>query len=294
MRLKPHSDGCLGKTQRVRNGNVLRITWLYVLILLPLPYAFADYLDSYHLLSDFCSTFGLAVIFNLRDVSFKPIIGNVYETIIYFQFKELMNKIDREEEEDLNQTNGPGGDITIPIQNPIPTTPAKNPRINSVTPSKSANKRSSNRDDDSFVPGAGKQQQQPYVRYPVSQSKEQPRSRSTRAAAVAATAAVSGTTNYSGGNMVLDPATGEMVPAGSDGEEDFDDEDGYEDEDDVQVLGSKPKPVLINLGQSQLKSSSSSSKNSLQVCVCVFCLSISLNGCKEVGGSSYFCTIKLS
>jgi len=184
---------------------------------------------------------------------------------INFQFKELMNKIDREEDEDLNQTNGPGGDPNMPMTTPIPTTPAKNPRVNSVTPSKSANKRSSNRDDDSFTPGA--KQPQPYVRYPVNQPKEQPRSRSTRAAAVAATAAVSGTTNYSG-NMVLDPVTGEMVPAGSDGEEDYDDDGCFEDEDEdgVQVVG-QTKPVLINLGQ--LKSSSSSSKNSLQVCVCL-------------------------
>ena len=68
---------------------------------------------------------------------------------------------------------------------------------------------------------------------------------------------------------MLDPETGEMVPTGSDGEENYDDDDCYED-DDVQVVQSA-KPVLINLGQLKGSSSSSntnsSSKNNLQVCV---------------------------
>ena len=96
MRLKPHSDGCLGKTQRVRNGNVLRITWLYVLILLPLPYAFADYLDSYHLLSDFCSTFGLAVIF---DDEFRLLSAGIHNKNALYSFgvkfhgEDLVNRV---------------------------------------------------------------------------------------------------------------------------------------------------------------------------------------------------------
>jgi len=85
-----------------------------------------------------------------------------------------------------------------------------------------------------------------------------------------ASAAVSGGgTAHNSGNMMLDPETGELVPAGSDGEENYDD-DCYEDEDDVQVVQSA-KPVLINLGQlkgsSSSSNSNSSSKNNLQVCV---------------------------
>ena len=110
------------------------------------------------------------------------------------------------------------------------------------------------------------QQQQQQQQMQNNQKDLQPRSRSTRAAAVAATAAVSTSNNSGGGNMVLDPETGEMVPAGSDGEENYEDEE-YEDEDDVQVIQSA-KPVLINLGQLKNSSSSSStSKNNLQVCV---------------------------
>jgi hypothetical protein len=113
------------------------------------------------------------------------------------------------------------------------------------------------------------QQQHGFLKYQNSQQ-EQQRSRSTRAAAVAATAAVSGT-SASSKNMILDPVTGEMVPAGSDGEDNYDDdEDCYdeEDDDDVQVAQAT-KPVMINLGQLR-NSSNSSSKNSLQVCVWFF------------------------
>ena len=185
-----------------------------------------------------------------------------------------MNKIDPDEEEEDPDlaTNGPGAAVDPNSTNPIPnqTTPVKQPKVSFATPSKSASKRSAPvvvRDEDAYVPGQGRQQ--PFVKYQnSSNSKEQPRSRSTRAAGVAATAAVSGTTHNSG-SMMLDPETGEMVPTGSDGEENYDDDDCYED-DDVQVVQSA-KPVLINLGQLKGSSSSSntnsSSKNNLQVCV---------------------------
>ena len=185
-----------------------------------------------------------------------------------------MNKIDPDEEEDEEgATNGAGGDV-----GPAPTTtPVKrDPKVNFVTPSKSASKRGK-QEEEVYTPGRQEparsghqahqqafmkyqqQQQQQQQQNPMQQNqKDQHRSRSTRAAAVAATAAVSASSNNLSGNLILDPETGEMVPAGSDGEED------YEDEYDVQVVQTS-KPVLINLGQ--LKNSSSSSKNNLQVCV---------------------------
>ena len=57
---------------------------------------------------------------------------------------------------------------------------------------------------------------------------------------------------YSGSmeGMVLDPETGEMIPAGS----------GYDDDGDVRVLNEKP--VVIKLGQL-----TKSADNSTQVCV---------------------------
>ena len=189
-----------------------------------------------------------------------------------------MNKIDPDEEEEDPDlaTNGPGGggptDQNSTNSVPNQTTPVKQPKVNFATPSKSASKRAAPpviRDEDAYVPGQGRQQQ-PFVKYQNSSiPKEQPRSRSTRAAAVAASAAVSGGTTNNSGNMMLDPETGEMVPAGSDGEENYDDDDCYEDEDDVQVVQST-KPVLINLGQlkgSSSSSTNSSSKTNLQVCV---------------------------
>jgi hypothetical protein len=193
-----------------------------------------------------------------------------------------MNRIDPDEDDDdEGVANGPGGDVSTATTTPATTTPAtttpvkKESKVNFVTPSKSSSKRS-RQDDDVYPPGRQEparsghqahqqaflkyqqQQQQQQQQHPVQLNlKDQQRSRSTRAAAVAATAAVSAGT----GNLILDPETGEMVPAGSDGEEDFEDEYD-EDEDDVQIVQTS-KPVLINLGQ--LKNSSS--KNNLQVCV---------------------------
>merc|ERR1711974_551911 len=85
------------------------------------------------------------------------------------------------------------------------------------------------------------QQQQQYQRQamppmPLRQSSREKRERSK-----------SNHTDYSmgsmDGNMVLDPETGEMVPAAGD----------YEDEDDaIQVLNEK-QPVVIKLGQLKTK-----------------------------------------
>lgn len=65
--------------------------------------------------------------------------------------------------------------------------------------------------------------------------------------------------------MVLDPETGELVPA-------EDDEDEYEDEpesdDDIEVI--QTKPVFVNLGQSK------STKTNLQVCVWLLVFFLSL------------------
>ena len=68
---------------------------------------------------------------------------------------------------------------------------------------------------------------------------------------------------YSGSTegMVLDPLTGDFVPAGSNCDED--------DDGDVQVLNNE-KPVVIKLGQ--LASSKHSSENSTQVCCVVILL----------------------
>ena len=65
---------------------------------------------------------------------------------------------------------------------------------------------------------------------------------------------------YSGSTegMVLDPLTGDFVPAGGGGCGEDDDDDG-----DVQVLNNE-KPVVIKLGQ---LASKHSSENSTQVCV---------------------------
>lgn len=73
--------------------------------------------------------------------------------------------------------------------------------------------------------------------------------------------------DYYSGNMegmVLDPETGQMVPAGS---------TGYDDEDEGQLLNEK-QPVVIKLGQL----TSRNAENSTQVCpfyhVCCCCFSV--------------------
>ena len=201
-----------------------------------------------------------------------------------------MNRIDPDDEEDEEGGTGngdPNSSTTTPVKKDPTSTPSKN-GANFATPSKPASRRKDTSDgSEAYTPaGPGRHEparsshqphQQAFLKYQQQQQQQQqqmqnnqkdlqPRSRSTRAAAVAATAAVSTSNNSGGGNMVLDPETGEMVPAGSDGEENYEDEE-YEDEDDVQVIQSA-KPVLINLGQLKNSSSSSStSKNNLQVCV---------------------------
>ena len=228
-----------------------------------------------------------------------------------FQFKELMNKIDPDDDDDEEGTGNGGqngsGQQQQQQTNSNTSTPVKKDATSSsstTTPSKhvfiSPNKPVSKKRDDEYVPsGPGRHEparsshqphQQAFMKYQQQQQQQlanqnaansmsnsnsnSSRSRSTRAAAVAATAAVS-TNNTSSGNMILDPETGEMVPAGSDGEEDYD-EDDYEDEDEVQVVETaKTKPVLINLGQSKSHHSSSSSSKQNNVQVCVWSLVIS-------------------
>ena len=212
-----------------------------------------------------------------------------------------MNKIDPDDDDDEEGNgngNGQNGSGQQQANSNTSTPVKKDATSSSTTPSKhvfiSPNKPVSRKREDEYVPsGPGRHEparsshqphQQAFMKYQQQQQQQQQlanagnsmsnsnsnssRSRSTRAAAVAATAAVS-TNNTSSGNMILDPETGEMIPAGSDGEEDYDEED-YEDEDEVQVVeAAKTKPVLINLGQSKShhSSSSSSKQNNVQVCV---------------------------
>jgi hypothetical protein len=75
----------------------------------------------------------------------------------------------------LQTANGPGGDLNlpVPVSGPVPTiptvptTPVKAPKISfatpAPTPTKSATKRGSSKDEDTYLPGQAKQQ--PYLKY---------------------------------------------------------------------------------------------------------------------------------
>jgi hypothetical protein len=73
----------------------------------------------------------------------------------------------------LQTANGPGGGLNLPVSGPVPTvptvltTPVKAPKISfampAPTPTKSATKRGSSKDEDTYLPGQAKQQ--PYLKY---------------------------------------------------------------------------------------------------------------------------------
>jgi len=171
----------------------------------------------------------------------------------YMEFKELMNKIDPDEEEDEDG-------------NPIPQS-EKKPSLGSYRARAQAAQQQHQQlaqqyNNNPIVnmnePGKSYHQphQQAWAQYQQQQQQQQPKQeplRQSRRETPKKVKSYNEDSYYSGSTegMVLDPLTGDFVPAGGGcGEED--------DDGDVQVLNNE-KPVVIKLGQLAGKHSSENS-----------------------------------
>ena len=178
--------------------------------------------------------------------------------LFFFQFKELMNKIDPDEEED--EDGNP-----IPQSEKKPTLGSYRSRAQAAQQQHQqlAQQYNNNPIVNMNEPGKSYHQphQQAWAQYQQQQQQQQPRQeplRQSRRETPKKVKSYNEDSYYSGPTegMVLDPLTGDFVPAGGGcGEED--------DDGDVQVLNNE-KPVVIKLGQLAGKHSS---ENSTQVCV---------------------------
>ena len=180
-----------------------------------------------------------------------------------FQFKELMNKIDPDEEED--EDGNP-----IPQSEKKPTLGSYRARAQAAQQQHQqlAQQYNNNQIVNMNEPGRSYHQphQQAWQQYQQQQQQQQSRQQPLRQSSRETPRKVKSYNEdsyYSGSTegMVLDPLTGDFVPAGGGGCGEDDDDDG-----DVQVLNNE-KPVVIKLGQ---LASKHSSENSTQVCVLWF------------------------
>nr|XP_040566817.1 nipped-B-like protein [Lepeophtheirus salmonis] len=166
----------------------------------------------------------------------------------YFQFKDLMNRIDRDDEED-DESKNPNNSLT--------STSRYSNHNKPITPTSTPTK-GSKRDHDEFVPPMD----YPHQQETIAQNSQGTSDRQTRTSSSSTSSHRSSSStrsnasnNNDSSRKVLDPQTGEMVPYSN-----FSNDDPTSSDNNEKKSNPVPK-ITINLGQRLSSTSSSSSRD---------------------------------